>query len=46
MRYRGGQHHDAKRAIAAAAAELVTAETTSVGLNGGTTTTEVARATS
>jgi len=40
MRYRGGQHHDAKRAIAAAAAELVTAETTSVGLNGGTTTTE------
>ena len=26
MRYRGGQHHDAKRAIAAAAADLVTAE--------------------
>jgi len=44
MRYRGGQHHDAKRAIAAAAAEQVTPETTSVGLNGGTTTTEVARA--
>ena len=44
MRYRGGQHHDAKRAIAAAAADQVTPETTSVGLNGGTTTTEVARA--
>jgi DeoR family transcriptional regulator of aga operon len=44
MRYRGGQHHDAKRAIAAAAAELVTSEISSVGLNGGTTTTEVARA--
>ena len=44
MRYRGGQHHDAKRAIAEVAAGLVTAEVTSVGLNGGTTTTEVARA--
>ena len=44
MRYRGGQHHDAKRAIAAAAVALITPETTSVGLNGGTTTTEVARA--
>ena len=44
MRYRGGQHHDAKRAIAAVAAQLVTPETNSVGLNGGTTTTEVARA--
>jgi len=44
MRYRGGQHHEAKRAIAAAAVALVTAETRSVGLNGGTTTTEVARA--
>jgi DeoR family transcriptional regulator of aga operon len=44
MRYRGGQHHEAKRAIAAAAVALVTSETTSVGLNGGTTTTEVARA--
>lgn len=44
MRYRGGQHHDAKRAIAAAAAELVTPEISSVALNGGTTTTEVARA--
>ena len=44
MRYRGGQHHDAKRAIAAAAAALVGPEVSSVGLNGGTTTTEVARA--
>ena len=44
MRYRGGQHHDAKRAIASSAAERVTPEITSVGLNGGTTTTEVARA--
>jgi len=44
MRYRGGQHHDAKRAIAAAAVALVTPETQSVGLNGCTTTTEVARA--
>jgi DeoR family transcriptional regulator, aga operon transcriptional repressor len=44
MRYRGGQHHDAKRAIATAAVALVTPETQSVGLNGGTTTTEVARA--
>jgi DeoR family transcriptional regulator, aga operon transcriptional repressor len=44
MRYRGGQHHEAKRAIALAAAALVTSETQSVGLNGGTTTTEVARA--
>jgi DeoR family transcriptional regulator of aga operon len=44
MRYRGGQHHEAKRAIAAAAVAMVTPETQSVGLNGGTTTTEVARA--
>lgn len=44
LRYRGGQHHEAKRAIAAAAVDLVTDETHSVGLNGGTTTTEVARA--
>jgi DeoR family transcriptional regulator of aga operon len=44
MRYRGDQHHAAKRAIARAAVELVTAEVSSVGLNGGTTTTEVARA--
>jgi DeoR family transcriptional regulator of aga operon len=43
MRYRGGQQHEAKRAIAAAAAAMVTDETASVALNGGTTTTEVAR---
>jgi DeoR family transcriptional regulator, aga operon transcriptional repressor len=44
MRYRGGEHHDAKRAIARAAIALLPAEVSSVGLNGGTTTTEVARA--
>jgi DeoR family transcriptional regulator of aga operon len=43
MRYRGGQQHEAKRAIAAAAAAMVTDETTSIAINGGTTTTEVAR---
>jgi DeoR family transcriptional regulator, aga operon transcriptional repressor len=44
MRYRGGQHYDAKRAIAEAAVALVAPEVGSIGLNGGTTTTEVARA--
>lgn len=44
MRYRGGQHYDAKRAIAAKAVELLPADAASVGLNGGSTTTEVARA--
>src|SRR3954452_16107897 len=44
MRYRGGQHYDAKRAIAECANRLIGAEVTSVGLNGGSTTTEVARA--
>lgn len=44
MRYRGGQNFEAKRAIAARASKLVPAEAMSVGLNGGTTTTEVARA--
>jgi DeoR family transcriptional regulator, aga operon transcriptional repressor len=44
MRYRGGQNHDAKRAIALAATSLLGADVTSVALNGGTTTTEVARA--
>ncbi|HTY73749.1 MAG TPA: DeoR/GlpR family DNA-binding transcription regulator [Actinomycetes bacterium] len=44
MRYRGGQHYDAKRAIAEAAAQLIPPEATSIGLNGGTTTTEVSRA--
>jgi DeoR family transcriptional regulator of aga operon len=43
MRYRGGQHHDAKRAIAQAATALLPSDVISVGLNGGTTTTEVAR---
>ena len=44
MRYRGGQNHDAKRAIAIYAAALVPDDVSSVGLTGGTTTTEVARA--
>jgi DeoR family transcriptional regulator, aga operon transcriptional repressor len=44
MRYRGGQHYDAKRAIALRATALVPPEATSVGLNGGSTTTEVGRA--
>src|SRR3954449_3284346 len=44
MRYRGGQHNEAKRAIAEAVVELIPGDATSVGLNGGTTTTEVSRA--
>jgi len=44
MRYRGGQHYDAKRAIAERTSLLVPPDTSSVGLNGGSTTTEVARA--
>jgi DeoR family transcriptional regulator of aga operon len=44
MRYRGGQRQEAKRAIARRALELLGAEVTSIGLNGGSTTTEVARA--
>ena len=44
MRYRGGQQYDAKRAIAAAVATLLPPDVGTVGLNGGTTTTEVARA--
>src|SRR3954466_228143 len=44
MRYRGGQRHEAKRAIARYAAGLLGKDVTSVGLNGGSTTTEVARA--
>jgi DeoR family transcriptional regulator, aga operon transcriptional repressor len=43
MRYRGGQRHEAKRAIARCAVGLGS-DVTSVGLNGGSTTTEVARA--
>jgi DeoR family transcriptional regulator of aga operon len=44
MRYRGGQRYDAKRAIALWAAGLISADVRSVGINGGSTTTEVARA--
>jgi DeoR family transcriptional regulator, aga operon transcriptional repressor len=43
LRYRGSRHGDEKRRIAIAAAERVP-EGTAVGLTGGTTTTEVARA--
>ncbi|GAA3635008.1 DeoR/GlpR family DNA-binding transcription regulator [Kineosporia mesophila] len=43
MKYRGGRRQDAKRLIALRAAELIPAEVTSVALNGGSTTTEVAR---
>jgi DeoR family transcriptional regulator of aga operon len=44
MRYRGGRRQDAKRAIARKALELLDPEVASIGLNGGSTTTEVARA--
>src|SRR3954469_24498576 len=44
MRYRGGQRHEAKRAIAKYAVGLLGKDVSSVGLNGGSTTTEVARA--
>jgi DeoR family transcriptional regulator, aga operon transcriptional repressor len=44
MRYRGGQRHEAKRAIARCAVSLLGGDVSSVGLNGGSTTTEVARA--
>lgn len=44
MRYRGGQNYEAKRAIAVRATALLPADTVSVGLNGGTTNTEVGRA--
>src|SRR3954452_8468496 len=44
MRYRGGQRHDAKRAIAKYAVGLLGKDVSSIGLNGGSTTTEVARA--
>ena len=43
MRYRGGQRQEAKRRIARRAVELLPDTVTSVGLNGGSTTTEVAR---
>ncbi|UQX90273.1 DeoR/GlpR family DNA-binding transcription regulator [Jatrophihabitans telluris] len=44
MRYRGGRHQQAKRAIAKVAVERLGSDVGSVGLNGGSTTTEVARA--
>jgi DeoR family transcriptional regulator of aga operon len=44
MRYRGGQRYEAKRAIALRVAELLPPELGSLGINGGSTTTEVARA--
>ncbi|ADP83576.1 DeoR/GlpR family DNA-binding transcription regulator [Pseudofrankia inefficax] len=43
MRYRGGQRHEAKRAIAQRVASLLGDDVTSLGINGGSTTTEVAR---
>jgi len=43
LRYRSGRHREEKRRIAAAAAARVSDDVASVGLTGGTTTTEVAR---
>ncbi len=43
LRYRGGRRREEKRRIAAAAAARVSADVASIGLTGGTTTTEVAR---
>ncbi|GAB2827398.1 DeoR/GlpR family DNA-binding transcription regulator [Actinocorallia aurea] len=43
IRYRGGRHQEAKARIAAAALALITDEVHTIGLNGGTTTTELAR---
>ncbi len=44
MRYRGGHNYEAKRAIASYVSDLLPEDVSSVGLTGGTTTTEVARA--
>jgi DeoR family transcriptional regulator, aga operon transcriptional repressor len=44
LRYRAGRQQEQKRMIAAEAASRVGAERATVGLSGGTTTTEVARA--
>lgn len=44
VRYRDGQHREAKRAIAAAAIRRLPTGPYAVGLSGGTTTLEVARA--
>ena len=43
LKYRGGRHKDDKRRIAAMAVQRIPAGSVSVGLTGGTTTTEVAR---
>ena len=43
LRYRGGRHREEKRRIAEAAAARVDESVVTVGLTGGTTTTEVAR---
>lgn len=43
LRYRGGQRRDEKRRIAAAAVARIGDDVATVGLTGGTTTTEVAR---
>src|SRR5665647_2109746 len=43
LRYRGGRRRDEKRRIAAAAAARIGDDVASVGLTGGTTTTEAAR---
>ena len=43
LRYRSGSHKDEKRRIAAAAARRVDDSIATVGMTGGTTTTEVAR---
>ena len=43
LRYRGGRHRDEKRRIAVAAVTRVDDQVATVGLTGGTTTTEVAR---
>lgn len=43
MKYRGGQNYEAKRAIAQYAVDLFGPDVASVAINGGSTTTEVAR---
>jgi len=43
LRYRSGSHTDEKRRIAAVAAERIDDTVATVGMTGGTTTTEVAR---
>ena len=43
LRYKGGRHKDEKRRIAAVAADRVDDSVATIGMTGGTTTTEVAR---